>query len=129
MTPSRGIRIAAVLYIAEVGFGLAMPGTLAHLARTGELPMTPLGFRAFSGPFEQLGTEAFTALGRALVVVGALDVVAGVLLWQRRRWGARLGVATTPFAFALGIGFALPFLLLMVPIRLALVLASRGSLR
>jgi iron complex transport system substrate-binding protein len=77
--------------------------------------MTPFGFRAFSGPFEQLGTEEFTALGWALVVVSAMDVVDGVLLWQRRRWGARLGVATTPFAFALGIGFALPFMLLMVP--------------
>jgi hypothetical protein len=129
MTAARRIRIAALLFIAEVGFGLAMPGTLAHLARTAELPMTPFGFRAFSGPFEQLGTEAFTALGWALVVVSALDVVAGVLLWQRRQWGARLGVAMTPFAFALGIGFALPFLLLMVPIRLALVLASRRELR
>ena len=129
MTASRRIRIAALLFIAEVGFGLAMPGTLAHLARTGELPMTPFGFRAFSGPFEQLGTEAFAALGWTLVVVSALDVVAGVLLGQRRRWGARLGVAMTPFAFALGIGFALPFLLLMVPIRLALVLASRRELR
>ena len=129
MTPSRQIRIAAVLFIAEAGFGLAMPGTLAHLERTGELPMTPFGFQAFSGPFEQLGTEGFTAFGWVLVVVGALDVLAGVLLWQRRRWGARLGVAMTPFAFALGIGFALPFLLLMVPIRLALVFASRRELR
>jgi hypothetical protein len=129
MPASRRIRIAALLFMAEAGFGLAMPGTLAHLARTGELPMTPLGFRAFSGPFEQLGTDGFIALGWALIVVSALDVVAGVLLWQRRRWGARLGVAMTPLAFALGIGFALPFLLLMVPIRLALVLASPRELR
>jgi hypothetical protein len=129
MTGPRQIRIAALLFIAEIGFGLAIPGTLAHLARTGELPMTPFGFRAFSGPFEQLGIEGFTALGWALVVVSALDVVAGALLWQHRRWGARLGVAMTPFAFTLGIGFALPFLLLIVPIRLALVLASRRELR
>ena len=128
MPASRQIRIAALLFIAEAGFGLAMPGTLAHLARTGELPMTSFGFRAFSGPFEQVGTEEFTALGWALVLVSALDVVAAVLLWQRRQWGARLGVATTPFAFALGIGFALPFLLLMAPIRLALLLASRREL-
>lgn len=126
---SRQIRIAALLFIAEAGFGLPMPGTLAHLARTGELPMTPFGFRAFSGPFEQGGTEAFTAFGWALVVVSALDVFAGVLLWQRRRWGARLAAAMTPFAFALGIGFALPFLVLVVPIRVALVLASRRDLR
>lgn len=129
MTASRQIRIAALLLIAEAGFGLAMPGTLAHLARTGELPMTPFGFRAFSGPFEQTGTQGFTALGWGLVLVSTLDVVAGILLWQRRRWGARLGVAMTPFAFTLGIGFALPFLLLMVPIRLALVFANWRDLR
>jgi hypothetical protein len=35
MAASRRIRIAALLFIAEAGFGLAMPGTLAHLARTG----------------------------------------------------------------------------------------------
>ena len=34
-----------------------------------------------------------------------------------------------PFAFTLGIGFALPFVLLMVPIRLALVLTSWRDLR
>ena len=71
MTSSRRIRIAALLFIAEVGFGLVMPGTLTHLARTGELPMSPFGFRAFSGLFERGGTEVFTALGWALVIVSA----------------------------------------------------------
>ena len=49
------MRIAALLYIADAGFGIAMPITLAHLARTGELPMTPIGFPSFTGQFEQLG--------------------------------------------------------------------------
>lgn len=123
------MRVAALLFIADVGFGIAMPITLAHLARTGELPMSPFGFRAFSGPFEQLGRGGFTALGWALVAVCALDVLAGVWLWQGKRRGVRLGLATTPFAFALGLGFALPFLLLLAPIRAALVLAGRQSLR
>lgn len=119
------IRIAALLFIGDAGFGLTMPFALAHLARTGELPMTPFGFRAFSGPFERLGPGPFTALGWALVGVCAAEVVAGVWLWRSQRRGARLGLATTPFALALGGGFALPFLLIPAPIRAGLVLAAR----
>ncbi len=123
------MRIAALLFIADAGFGIAMPFTLAHLARTGELPISPFGFRSFSGPFEQLGQGAFTVLGWALVAVCALDVLGGIWLWQGRRRGARLGLAMTPFAVALGVGFALPFLLLLAPIRAGLVLAGWRSLR
>jgi transposase-like protein len=39
------------------------------------------------------------------------------------------GRATTPFAIALGIGFALPFQLLLAPIRAGLVIARWQSLR
>jgi hypothetical protein len=127
---SRGIRAAAVTYILlGLGFGLGTVISLVHLAREGELPMTPWGFRALSGPFEQLGRQPFTALGVGLVGVCTLDVVAGIWLWQGRRRGARLGLATTVPALALGVGFALPFLLAGVPVRVALVLAGRQGLR
>jgi len=125
---SLAVRIASLLFVADAGFGIAMPFTLAHLARTGELPMSPFGFRSFSGPFELLGRDAFTGLGWALVAVCALDVLTGIWLWQGKRRGVRLGLATTPFALALGIGFALPFLLLLAPIRAALVMAGWRSL-
>jgi hypothetical protein len=126
---ARSVRIASLLFIADAGFGIAMPITLAHLACTGELPITPFGSRAFSGPFEQLGRGAFTAIGWALVVVCALDVLAGVWLWQGRRRGARLGLLMTPFALALGVGYALPFIMLAAPIRAWLVFAGWRSLR
>lgn len=58
-----------------------------------------------------------------------MDTLAGFWLWQGRRRGARLGMVTSPLAFILGLGFALPFLLVGVPIRLALTWAGRGSLR
>ena len=82
-----------------------------------------------SGPFEELGADAFTALGWALVGVCVLEVVTGAWLWQGRRRGARLGLATTPLAIGLGAGFALPLLLVGAPLRAALVLAGRRSLR
>jgi hypothetical protein len=69
--------------------------------------MTPWGFRPMSGPFEG----------------------PGIWLLQRRRRGARLGMVTSPLALFLGVGFALPFLLVGVPIRLGLTWAGRGSLR
>jgi hypothetical protein len=124
---SLGLRLAAVSYVSDAGFGIAMPIALAHLARTGELPMTPWGFRAFSGPFERLGRDRFVALGMGLVAVCALDVVAGAWLWRGERRGARLGLAMTPPALALAGGFALPLLLVPVPIRAGLVILGRRA--
>jgi hypothetical protein len=128
---SPAVRAAAVLYLAlGIGFGVGAAITLDHLRREHELPMTPFGFRSLAGgPFEQLAPGQFTALGWALVVVCALDVVAAALLWRGRRDGAMLGVSTTPVAMILAAGFALPFLIVGVPLRVALVLAGRRSLR
>jgi hypothetical protein len=125
------IRAAALTYVAlGLGFGIGAAITLDHHAREGELPMTPFGFRSLAGgPFEGLPPEQFAALGWALVGVCALDVVAGIWLWQGRRRGAALGLATTPVALGLGAGFALPFLLIGVPIRAALLMVGRRRLR
>ena len=131
-TPGRGsIRAAALMHVAlGVGFGLGTAIALRHHARTGELPMTPWGFRALAGgPFERLAPDQFAALAWVLIGVCALDVVAGTWLWQGRRRGAALGLATAPLAFALGMGFALPFLLAGVPLRAGLTLAGRRNLR
>jgi hypothetical protein len=125
------IRAAAAGYVAlGVGFGAGAVVTLVSFARTGELPMTPWGFRSMAGgPFEQLGPVAFTILGSTLVGACVLQVVAGTWLWQGRRSGGQLALATTPLALGLGVGFALPFLLAGVPICTALVLAGRRGLR
>jgi hypothetical protein len=127
--PSLQIRLAAVLFLAPAtGFGLSTPFVLGHLAREGALP-TIIGIRALSGPFEaQLGRDAFTALGWALVASCALDALTGLWLWQGRRRGVLLGLGSTPLSLALGFGFALPALLVAVPTRAGLILAtSRNS--
>ena len=123
------IRAAALVFVfLGLAFGLSVPFVLAHLDRTGELPVT-FGFRSMAGPFVQLGPEAFKALAWSFVAVCAADVVAGIGLWRGRRWGARLGLVTSPLAFALGLGFELPLVLIGVPIRVARVLAGRRGLR
>jgi hypothetical protein len=97
-------RIAALLFLfLGVAFGASVPFVLAYRERNGELPMT-FWFRSMAGPFEQLGPDTFTALGWTFVGVCA----AGVGLWRGRRWGARLGLATSPLALDLGVGFDLP---------------------
>ena len=87
--------------------------------------MTPFGFRLLAGPFERLEESSFFGLMLALTLVSSLDVAAGRWLWQGRKRGASLGLATSPIAFALGTGFAVPFLLVTAPIRVALILAGQ----
>jgi hypothetical protein len=125
------IRAAAVMYVAlGVGFGIGAAIALDHHGRTGELPMTPWGFRALAGgPFERLSPDQFSALAWGLLGLCVLDVVAGTWLWQGRRRGAAVGLATTPLALTFGVGFALPILLAGVTLRTALTLAGLRHLR
>jgi hypothetical protein len=119
----------AIHLVLGIGFGVGALVTLTHFVRHGELPMTPWGFRSMSGPFERLGAERFLILGWSFVAVCALDTVAGIWLWQGHRRGATLGMATSPLGLILGAGFALPFVLVSIPIRLGLTWAGRASLR
>ncbi len=124
------VRAAGVIQVLlSLAFGGGAAWTMLHLAQNGELPMTPWGFRSMAGPFEELGQQTFSVLGWALVAVCALDILAGLWLVQHRRRGFNLGLATAVPQIALGLGFALPFLLVGVPIRLVLAIAGRRSLR
>ena len=125
-----GVRLASVLYVfLGLAFGLSVPWVLMFLAENDYLPMT-FGFRSLAGgPLEELGRGPFLVAGWGLVAISLLDVVAGVLLWRGRRVGAILGLATDPIALALGWGFALPLLLIGVPLRATLVLVGLRRVR
>ena len=127
----RGARWAAVsVLLPALGFGLPTPFVLSYLQRNGELPMTPFGFRSHAGgPFEQLPTDAFVAVGWLFVATCALDVVASVQLWRGERRGGILAAALTPVQLVFAIGFAFPFLLLAIPIRVVLLAFARPTLR
>lgn len=129
-TVSPALRAAGVAYLASaIGFGVGAIVSLVYLARSGELPMTPFGFRAFSGPFESLGVTRFSLLGWTFAGLCAIESLAGVWLWQGRRRGANLGLATTPLSIALGLGFALPLYVGSIPVRLGLLWLGRRSPR
>ena len=123
-------RVAAGVEIGlAAAFGGAAVWAVDHLRKHGELPMTPFGFRALSGPFEALGPRVFSILGVAFAAVCAVDVVAGILLWQRRRVGLALGFVAAVPQFLLAVGFALPFLIVGVAVRIALSWIGRRELR
>ena len=123
-------KAAGLAYILPaLSFGIPTPFVLWHLARTRELPMTPFGFRSHSGPFEALGQDTFIALGFVLIGSCLIDAVAGLWLWAGRRSGAILGIAATPLTLAMTIGFAFPFLLVAIPIRLVLTAVAWPRLR
>jgi hypothetical protein len=122
-------RAAGFLQIAlAAGFGIGAIVTARHLQAHDELPMTPFGFRAFSGPFEAIGKEGFLALLAGMAAISAVDAAAGAELVRGRRIGLRLGILTAIPSFALSVGFLLPIMLVGVPIRLALSLVGRRSL-
>ena len=122
---SRVARAAGAIHLAlGLAFGPAALWATRHLRRTGELPMTPFGFRALSGPFERLGTEWFSVLAVALAGLSGLNAMAGRLLWRGDPRGLRLSRAMFVPTMFLGAGFALPFLLIGQPV--ARLLAGRG---
>jgi hypothetical protein len=126
----RAAKAAALAYILPaVGFGIPAPLAMAYLARNGELPMTPFGFRAFDGPIAGSGQAAFTAAGVVLIGSCVIDAVAGVELSRGRRRGAVIGLSAAPLTLALASGFALPFLLAAIPIRLVLTAIAWPRLR
>lgn len=121
--------LAGWFLLSGLGFGVSAAYGVWRLLRDGELPMTPWGFRVLEGPLTQRPPEQVAVLATALVGVCALDIIAGVWLMQGRRRGGALGLATSPLAVIFGAGFALPFLLLAVPIRVVALVRLWPSLR
>lgn len=129
-TASRAIRASAVVHwVAGVGTAVVFTLELANLAREREIGTGIFGFPALSGPFERLGIERMLELGWAYVGLSLLEILAGILVWQRRRGGAWLSVGLIPPALVFWVGFALPFPPLVAAIRLWLLWAGRRALR
>ena len=129
-------RIAAILYsVPGLGFGLSTLMILAYHDRRGELPMTPFGWRLMGSTAPGMDADQLTPLGGVLawvlIGVSAVDVATGRWLWQGRRRGSVVGLATTPVSLGLGLLFQLPFLLAILPLRAVLAIAHlrRSSVR
>ena len=122
-------RISAILYfVPGLGVAISTLAILAYQDRRGELPMTPFGWRLMGSTVPGIGADQLTPTGMALawllIGVSAVDAASGRWLWQDRRRGRVLGLATTPVNFGLGLLFQVPFLIIVPVLRAGLVIVG-----
>ena len=122
-------RIAAILYfVPGLGITISTLMILAYQERRGELPMTPFGWRLMGSTVPGMGTDQLTPMGMALawllIGVSAVDAATGRWLWQDRRRGRVVGLATTPVNLGLGLLFQVPFLIVVPLVRVGFVIAG-----
>jgi len=127
-------RVVALIYaVPGIGWAVATLAVLLYHHERGELPMTPFGWRLLGGPYPEIGTDRLTPLGQALawllIAVSIVDILVGRWLWQGRRRGAVLALVMAPVSLALGGLFALPYLIVMAPLRAIAVVVARRDLR
>lgn len=104
--PSRAA--ACFAWVSGLGFGLPAVYGAVHLVRNGDIWQF-MGFPTYGrGPFEKVGLPTTVPLLAGFAAVCGAEVVAGNLLWNRRRAGATLSLALLPFEGAYWLGFALP---------------------
>ena len=127
-------RVLALIYaVPGIGWTIGILAVLLHHQEHGELPMSPFGWRHMASPYPEIATSSLTPLGWALasvlIAVSIADVLIGRWLWQGRARGAVLALALAPVSFALGWLFALPYLLVIAPLRAIWALAGWRTLR
>lgn len=116
---------AVVSWFTGLGFGLPGAYGLWYVAEHDSV-WSFLGLPTYGeGPFEDIGIETSVPLLAGFVALCALELVAGALLWARRRPGPLLSFALLPAELAYWIGFALPFGPILGIARVVLVVAGR----
>lgn len=123
------LRISSLLFFAVgLGFGISAFPVLRYIGRNGDLPVV-LGIRAFSGPFERLGLDAFSRLLVAFGVLSLLEVLPGIWIWQGLKKGAYVGMLLSAINLPFWIGFSLPIPLVLGPLRVLLLAWTWTSLK
>jgi len=127
---SAAMTLAAILYC---WFGLAFLVSSLLITifalRNGELPVM-FGIEMLSGPFsERLGLNAALAAAVPWSVVNVLELVAGYWLWKSRKHGGKLGLMLFPAGMIFWIGYALPIMVVVGPLRVLLLARGWKTLR
>jgi ABC-type antimicrobial peptide transport system permease subunit len=127
---SGAITLAAILYC---WFGLAFLISslliVTSALRNGELPVM-FGIEMLAGPFsERLGLGAALAATVLWGIVNVLEVLAGYWLWKSRKHGGKLGLLLFPAGLIFWIGYALPIMVVIGPLRVLLLARGWKTLR
>ncbi len=130
---SPSITAASVLFLL-FGFGMALadPPLLAYIAYYRTAPVLPLIGDVLDGRtlIGMLGgLNAVIAMGFVLVAVAIVEVVAGFWLWKSLKRGGKLGIALVPLNLFFAVGFAIPILYVLAPLRTILLASGWKSLR
>lgn len=100
-----------------------------YALRNSELPVV-FGIVMLAGPFsERLGVNAAIAATVLWGVVNVLEMVTGYWLWKGRKQGGTLGLLLLPMGTIFWIGYALPIMLIIGPLRVFLIARGWETLR
>ena len=118
------------MWLVAVGFGAPTPFVATYLLRERKLPIFMGLFPAYGGGFfERWSPEVFAMLLGLFAALSALELFAGVLLWQGEQIGALITLALMPIEIIFWAGFAVPIPPLLAVARIALLWAGWPALR
>jgi hypothetical protein len=127
---SSATTLAAILYC---WFGLTFLASIVLIAvytlRNGRLPVV-FGIDMMAGPFsERFGVYGAIKAALPWAVVNVLEMLAGYWIWKSRKRGGVLALVLLPLGAIFWIGYALPVMVLIGPLRVLLVAKGWKTLR
>jgi hypothetical protein len=126
-----GAMILATILYCWFGLAFLISSLLIVISalRNGDLPVV-FGIKMLAGPFsERLGLSAALAATVPWGVVNILEVLAGYWLWKSRKQGGVLGLVLLPAGMIFWIGYALPIMVVIGPLRVLLIAGGWKTLR
>jgi len=122
VTRSTPITIAAIVFLVTgVLYAIGSIPVTAHILSERTLPVI-FGIPFYRGSFfAEQGMGWVITSSIAYIAVGIADVIIGILLWNSRKAGAILALATFPVIMVISIGGEAPAPLLLEPIKLLLI--------
>jgi hypothetical protein len=127
---SGAITLAAILY-CWFGLSFLVSSQLIVIStlRNGQLPVV-LGIEMLAGPLlQRYGRDAVLAATVPWGIVNVLEMLAGYWLWKSRKQGGVLALVLFPVGMIFWIGYALPIMVVIGPLRVLLVARGWKSLR
>jgi hypothetical protein len=127
---SGAITLASILY-CWFGFAFLLSSVLVVIStvQNGHLPVV-FGIPMLAGPFsDRLGMNAALVATVPWGVVNILEMMAGYWLWKARKQGGKLGLVLFLAGAIFWIGYALPIMVVVGPLRVLLLAIGWKSLR